>query len=110
MRERIAYRRKPDDFKRGKKSDRPYKVKKPQMPTPSPTPIPGVGEDEASHKRHVTVLKAAECKKATQRNMHAEKFCSVHVYSHFAAGNFLKSLFQLITFCRLILPLRTLMR
>ena len=32
-------------------------------------PIPGVGEDEASHNRHVTLLKA-ECKKANP-NKHA---------------------------------------
>ena len=59
----MAYKRKPDDCKRGKKSDGPYKVKRLQMPVTSPAPIPGVGEDEASHKRHVTLLKA-ECKKS----------------------------------------------
>ena len=59
LKERMAYKRKPDDCKRGKKSDAPYKVKKPQMPATSPA---GVGEDEASHKRHATLLKA-ECKK-----------------------------------------------
>ena len=58
----MAYRRKPDDCKRGKKRDGPYKVKKPQMPATSPAPIPGVGEGEASHKRHVTLLKT-ECRK-----------------------------------------------
>lgn len=52
-----------DDCKRGKKSDKPYKLKTPQMPISSSAPIPGIGEDEASHDRHVTLLKA-ECKKA----------------------------------------------
>lgn len=63
LREKMAYKRKPDDCKRGKKSDKPYKLKTPQMPMTSPAPVPGVGEDEASHNRHVTLLKA-ECKKA----------------------------------------------
>ena len=62
LKKRMAYKRKHDHCKRGKKSDAPYKVKKPQMPATSPAPTPGVGEDEASHKRHVTLLKA-ECKK-----------------------------------------------
>ena len=57
----MAYNRKPDDCKRGKKSDKPYKLKTPQMPMTSPAPIPGIGEDKASHDRHVTLLKA-ECK------------------------------------------------
>ena len=69
MRERMAYKRKPDGCKRGRKSDVPYKVKKPQMPATSPAPIPGIGEDEASHMRHVTLLKA-ECKK-NNLNKHA---------------------------------------
>ena len=59
LKERMAYKRKPDDAKRGKKSDGPYKVKRPQMPTASSVPImTGVGEDEASHKRHVSLMKA----------------------------------------------------
>ena len=63
LKEKIAYKRKPDDCKRGKKSEKPYKAKKPQMPAAPAAPLPGIGEDEASHKRHVTLLKA-ECKKA----------------------------------------------
>lgn len=63
LRKKMNYRRKPS--KRGLKrdSDQPYRQKKPQMPTLSDVPI-GVGEDEASHDRHVKLLKK-ECKKVT---------------------------------------------
>ena len=64
----MAYKRKPDDCKRGKKSDKPYKSKAPQMPMTSSAPILGIGEDEASHNRHVTLLKA-ECKKVNPNKL-----------------------------------------
>ena len=40
--------------------------------SPAPTCIPGVGEDEASNKRHVTLLKA-ECKKSNPNKYACKK-------------------------------------
>ena len=63
LKERMAYKRESDDCKRGKKRDGPYNVNKPVMPAATPAPIPAVGEDQASHKRHITLLKT-ECRRA----------------------------------------------
>ena len=65
----MNYKRKPTDSKRGSKRvlDQPYKPKVRQMPTLLGIPLAD-GEDEASHDRHIKMLKS-ECKKVNPSKM-----------------------------------------
>ena len=66
MREKLNYRRKPTNCKRGKQQrTEPYKLKSLQMPTSmlmQEAAAASSGEDQASHDKHVKLLKQ-ECKK-----------------------------------------------
>ena len=75
----MAYNQKPEDSKRGRKSEVPYRPKKLQMPDSPAPPLVPKGEDSASHDRHVKLLKA-ECKKSNP-NKHVYQELMKRIFS-----------------------------
>ena len=77
LRERMAYKRKPDDRKWGQKATASYCARKSHMPATPDVPFVGDGKDEAAHNQHVKALKA-ECKRSCRTNLPVKRLQEEH--------------------------------